>query len=98
MPKNLEILTDYENIRFSLKFVSKINIVSGPLWTDLKGEKKAGQELTLKRILVLGILKSFLQFYSYECLRNFRSQNWISMKYQNFYNETHYETFSFLSW
>ena len=40
-PKNLKILTDHENIGFPLKFVSKIKIFSGHLWTDLKEEKRA---------------------------------------------------------
>ena len=35
----MEIVTDYENIRFPLKFVSKLELFSGLVWIDLKEER-----------------------------------------------------------
>ena len=71
----MKVQTDHDNIRYLLKFVSKIKIFSGPLWTDLIEWKRASWELSLKTILVMRILKYFPQFYPWEYLRNSYPQN-----------------------
>lgn len=80
--KNLKILPDYENIRYSLKFSSKIKVFFRTFMNWLKIREKSLLSIKPQTKFYTRNFEIFLTIWPMYMYREFFPPNWISVKYQ----------------